>query len=1162
MNVRRLVYRNLTHFWRTNLAVTAGVGVAVAVLAGALLVGSSVRDSLHGLALLRLGEVDHVVTSGGFFREDLADQLHSASDGDVVGTLSNTAPLIILEGFVTHQGSGRRAAGVQVYGVDERFWRFHRRDSTDRVPGNNDVLLSQGLARELGNALGDALLVRVERPSAIPLGSLHGQKDDVGRTFRLSSQAVLSPEELGEFSIHPQQAPSRSIFMSLKRLQRDLDRQRQVNMVLLGNIDRRFENRSGSASSDITFVEDSLRKLVSLEDLGIKLRALETHGAILMESDAGFLTDALTETALSTAHRLGTDVQPILTYLVNRIRLGDREIPYSLLTALDLDRVSESLTSGSLSRGSGSEGSGFPLIVVNEWTADELGADLGDLLSVEYYVWADEGRLLTRETKFQLTGVVPLAGAAADQDLAPEYPGITKADSVFQWDPPFPINLALIRPQDEDYWDRYRTTPKGFISLAVGQDLWKSRWGQLTSLRFLPPEGLLEPTLTMFTEELRASIDPVANGFVVYPARALALEASAGVTDFGEYFTYFSFFLVVSALLLTSLFFRLGVEQRLKEIGMLRAFGFSSPRIRIVFWSEALILSAVGSAVGMVGAIVYADVIMHGLRTWWVDAVGTTALELHVSPYSLFFGAIGGIIAALASIALTLKMLSRATPRTLLAGSLPDTVSGLREDLKENICRVDESSGTLFSRLYRRLSLLVVAVILSIMGLVLLGGSLLGLISNTSGFFGAGMLFLCALLTAVWAWLHYEVAGRPLVTGTWSLMHIGFRNARYRPGRSLLCIGLITSATFIIVAVDAFRREGHEVLLDRTSGTGGYTLLADSVLPIIHDLGTDEGIEELYLGDLGDDIVGKIFFERFRVRPGEDVSCLNLYQAKNPRILAPTGEFLKSGRFTFRNSLARSEAERKNPWLLLDREQPDGAIPAIADATSLTWVLHLDVGDEFLINRETDHPIRLRIVAALSDSIFQRELIISENHFLDLFPDQEGYRFFLLDTPPEEEAAVTVALEDRLSDFGFDVVSASEQLAAFHRVENTYLQTFQLLGGFGLLLGTFGLAAVLLRNVLERHRELALLRAVGYNARHLSIIVLAENAFLLFLGLMIGTVCALLAIVPALFERGDRMSVASLGGFLVAIALTGLVTSVMATMVALRSPLLPSLKAE
>ena len=276
--------------------------------------------------------------------------------------------------------------------------------------------------------------------------------------------------------------------------------------------------------------------------------------------------------------------------------------------------------------------------------------------------------------------------------------------------------------------------------------------------------------------------------------------------------------------------------------------------------------------------------------------------------------------------------------------------------------------------------------------------------------------------------------------------------------------------------------------------------------------------------------------ERFRLRPGDDASCLNLYQPRNPRILGASDKFIGSNRFVFQQSLAVSPEERANPWLLLNRQMDDGTIPVIADANSINYVLHLKLGDELVLD---DGAIRLRVVAALADSVFQSELLMSEKNFVRLFPSQQGYRFFLIDAPEKDSQAVAVALEDRLSDFGFDVVSTSDRLANFHRVENTYLSTFQMLGGLGLLLGTLGMAAVLLRNMLERRRELALLRAVGYNASHFTIMVVAENALLLFLGLATGALCAMLAIAPVFFERGGRLPNISLGLFLIAVLLSG-----------------------
>jgi hypothetical protein len=289
---------------------------------------------------------------------------------------------------------------------------------------------------------------------------------------------------------------------------------------------------------------------------------------------------------------------------------------------------------------------------------------------------------------------------------------------------------------------------------------------------------------------------------------------------------------------------------------------------------------------------------------------------------------------------------------------------------------------------------------------------------------------------------------------------------------------------------------------------------------------------------------------------------LNLYRPTSPTIVAPEKGFLEQGRFTFAASLAETEAERANPWLLLERDTGDGAVPVIADVNSLAYVLHRKVGDELTVARPGQAPLRMRIVAALRNGIFQGELIMGERHFLRAFPDQQGFRFFLIDASLGQEAAVAAALENRLGDYGLDAIPTAERLARYFRVENTYLSMFQALGGLGLLLGTVGLGAVLLRNALERRRELALLRAVGYRKRHLSLMVMAENALLLALGLGTGTACALVAIAPAVLERGGRFPAASLAMLLTAVAAAGLLVSRAAVSLMHRSPLLAALRSE
>ena len=153
-------------------------------------------------------------------------------------------------------------------------------------------------------------------------------------------------------------------------------------------------------------------------------------------------------------------------------------------------------------------------------------------------------------------------------------------------------------------------------------------------------------------------------------------------------------------------------------------------------------------------------------------------------------------------------------------------------------------------------------------------------------------------------------------------------------------------------------------------------------------------------------------------------------------------------------------------------------------------------------------------------------------------------------------------MEDSLSAYGFHAEASAARLARFHAVENTYLSTFRALGALGLVLGVVGLAAVLMRNALERRRELALLRAVGYRPAHVAAMALVENAFLLIMGLATGGVCAALAVAPAVAARGGHVPVASLGILLGVVLAAGLAASFAATAAAMRAPLLEALKSE
>jgi ABC-type antimicrobial peptide transport system permease subunit len=255
-------------------------------------------------------------------------------------------------------------------------------------------------------------------------------------------------------------------------------------------------------------------------------------------------------------------------------------------------------------------------------------------------------------------------------------------------------------------------------------------------------------------------------------------------------------------------------------------------------------------------------------------------------------------------------------------------------------------------------------------------------------------------------------------------------------------------------------------------------------------------------------------------------------------------------------------------------------VPVVLDASTAIYSLHLQgVGSQFTIRDAAERPVTLQVVGLLKNSVLQGNVLMSEENFLELFPDTGGYRFFLIenrsrhapraDTTGEEKSSgangtrrVPASLESTLADDGFDVTDAREQLDAYLAVQNTYLSTFQSLGALGLLLGTIGLAVVQLRSVLERRGELALMRAAGFGRGRLVRMVIAENAVLLLGGLAVGALSAAVALIPQWAPQGAGVPWLTLAALLATIAAAGLLAGWLATHSALRAPIVPALRGD
>lgn len=1120
--------RGLIHHRRSHLTVALATAVVTAVLSGALLMGDSVRGSLRDLAVNRLGRIDLALESPRFFRQGLVDDLVGAASFS--GDFTAAAGAIRLAGSAAHGESGRRAARIFVHGVDDAFLDVAAADFTvpQRVPGRlPEAVINQALATELGAAAGDDLVVSFPLFDAIPRDTLLGRRapESVAGSLRLTVAHVVPDVGAGGFSLTPHQGAPQNIFVDRASLQRRLGHGGQINSLFLAGGDR----QKSAPESLVKAAESLLRSVLRAADLDLHLRRNE--GVVAVESGEFVLRPQVAAAVAAVAEADGLELRPVQTYLANALRLGEKSVPYSTIAAVGGGALRPPFKPLVLQDGSPATTPAPDEVLLGQWAAADLGAQVGDVLQVDYYVVGPREELSTETASFTVSGVLAPTGLAVDAGLTPDYPGIADAGNIADWDPPFPVNLSLVRDEDEAYWDTYRGAPKAFFAASTAARLWSSRYGHLTSMR-LPSAH--EDDAASLERALVGRLNLEPYGLRFEAVRANGLRAARGATDFSQLFLAFSFFLIAAAVMLVALLFGLGVQQRASEIGLLLALGFTPVQVRRRFLAESLPVALAGVLAGTGLGVGYAAGLMAALRSIWRPAIGSSELYLHISPLHLLLGALAALLVTMSAVAMTLRRLSRRPATSLLAGVVTQPVIPGRRRLGKVLA---------WGALGMALGLLALAV-------------LTGQSSNPGLSFGTGAGLLISGLAFFSSWCRR--ARRPQAAGNLTLPGMAARNSSWNPGRSILSIALVACATFVIVTVAANRHDDGTAGGDLPAGTGGFRLLAESRVPLYQDLNREGDRFELGLNQRASALLSNGHVTSLRLRPGSDASCLNLYAPGTPRLLGVPDDLGPKSAFAFQKTIDDSI----NPWSLLRKPLEPGVIPALGDASSVQWILHLGLGQDLVMENDSGEEVRLRIVGLFSRSIFQSELLVSEANFLKHFPSHSGYGYFLIETPAEESDEMAAELESGLDQYGLDVVSTTRRLAQFQSVENTYLSTFQSLGGFGLLLGTLGLGIVLLRNVLERQGELATLRAFGYRRHRLGRLVLAETGFLLFSGVALGSLAALLAVTPRLLAGDLQLPWFGLGRTLGLVLLVGMISGLAAVRGVLRTPLLHVLKSE
>lgn len=1051
MTKLQYILKTFFHYFKANLLVALGVMVSTMVLTGSLIIGDSVRYSLKQAAFYRLGETTHLVAvSERYFRQGMAAEMET-SNPEIKAT-----PLLLLEGVAVADGGQNRLNRVQIVGIDDGFDWFAQTNIYSDLE-SDEILVSQNIAEILRVNAGDNLLVRIKKASLIPMNAPFVSDEETSISLRATIKAVVNKEQLGRFHLKNSQTAPYNIFLSIEKLNELMEFEGKANQILV------------STDLESHAVLEAVNNNLTPEDAGLSVKEIEETGETEVSTERVFLEDRVADMLKSLP-----EASPLLTYFVNEIgKRGSRssefeaKIPYSFVSSLTGDDLKDNE------------------IILNHWAADDLNVQVEDTIWLNYLEIGPLRQLQENESEFVLKEIVPMEDPWADQTRMPYLPGLSDAGHCREWEAGVPIDLDAIRDKDEDYWDDWKGTPKAYISLNKAEEIWSNRFGNYTAVRYPSEEFNIEN----YNESFAQMIRPSDLGMMVEPIREQGINAAQHGTDFSGLFLGLSFFLLAAAVILTSLLFRLNLETRTEEVGILAALGFKQKQVRNFFLWEGFVVSVFGGILGLVLSVFYTSLVFRILNTLWYEIVRTDVLLIQIYPTTLVIGLIISVLVSLFAVFVSLRRFQKRQTAELQKQTSSIAKRGLRVVL----------DGLLFLSLISAITIFLLQIF----------GS--GELNPTMFFLSGGLLLVGLLLVFRKILIRFESRDE-IRLGFGKLSQI---NLTRNKGRSLTVIILFALGTFLVVSTGSNKLDLFANAEDKSSGTGGFLYFAETTMPVLFNLNNaekraEEGIYEDFTA------------VQFRKVEGDDASCLNLNRIKQPAVLGVDSEALH-GRFSFATKM--KDLEMDDPWLALDEKLDDGSVPAIADQTVIQWGLGLKVGDELLYQNELGDTIRLTLIAGTTPSIFQGFVIISNKYFLENYPTSSGTSVFLIDGESENQEAISDELQSVFRDYGWEMESTARRLVEFYSVTNTYLSIFLALGALGLILGTIGLTVILARTMLERRREIALMQAIGFDNRPVFRIISTEYLLLLFSGVLIGFVTAVVATLPALLSANTDVSV-------------------------------------
>ncbi len=1047
MNYFHIIKRSLTYGRARVLFQVMIIILLAGVITGSLMTGKSVRTSLKKSSQLQLGNTGIVITSGlRYFDPSLAGRIREKSG-------VSSAGLLEIDGYCQKFSSGETVYGVKIYAIDDEFFAFHNISSINL---NNDyVAVNEKLAERLNLLPGDEIIIRFSEINDIPADAPFAPDNESPGSLVMKTGNVLKPDQAGNFSLGISQITPLNIFVRRSDLTTGTGNIPKINRLLI------------SEGPDVskTDIYSDLADILRPSDIGLNIRNSAATGGIELVSDRIFIDQLILD---QVREKIPASF-PVITYLANRLENNTGDFtPYSFVAALP-DELYADVPAG--------EG-----VVINRWLSDDISAREGDTIFVSYFSPDASNRLTEDSTAVIVSMVTDMEGIWSDSLLMPEFPGIAGTSSCTQWDAGIMIDMDLIRPEDEEYWNNFKGVPKAFINYDLGLRLWGNNFGPATAIRF--PEGTGSDEIETL---LTGAFDPYRSGFQIADLQKEVIKAASESVDFSSLFISLGFFIILSSIILLSLVISSWFESKMTEVKTLYSLGFSNSKIEKLLLLESALVALAGLIPGIFAGEIFNIIIINSLNSVWQGAVQTSTLNQHFDIASLVSGFFISAVVIFIILLLKVKRFLRTIRRK------KENMTGSEQHFKDPVY-------------------VIIPAAISVLLLIL--SFYVKEMATMFSFSGGALLFITFILFSGYLYLRNRKAG---IERSPDENFVSDSYYSHNVSHATTPTIFLAAGIFAIVITGINRMNISTNVLEPGSGTGGFLLWAGTELPFKEDLNDksvrfDYGLDESKFDDAK--------FVRIWKSAGNDASCLNLNYIAAPPILGidPAGFSMKG---SFSAASVIGDIDKSDPWSALNIPPDDNTIYGIADQTVLEWGLKIRTGDTLIIRSENGQPLKIIIAAGLKASVFQGNVIIGLDNFNRYFPSVSGSTNYLIEGDPEMLDDYITTFSDRLSAYGFHAEPAAGRLASFYEVTNTYLQVFTILGGFGVVLGVIGMGFVLLRNYRFRKRDFALLLAVGFAPGKIRKMIRREQIRIILTGVTTGMISGLAATITTISGNQD-----------------------------------------